>query len=370
MVEHKFTAKIREILVGQFGEHANDVLKASELIEYLNIKTKSASRGSKSRGSFGNHYAIYVLVEDYIKGGFHEDDGYEDYAGAKFSDLFARQRELPFGSKLQNHALNHRMNQEFKKYFPTCEYIPILRNAETSRYWFNENLINIEVGGNRYNIAEAVVQIIEAYIDAKRDAFDQFIVSCEQIQQLHADAPDEATKFIVGLVQPNVDARVFEIVSFAILKAHYAGQVFYWGWTLDDIQEAVLDLYKTGRTNANDGGIDFVMRPFGRFFQVTETTDVRKYFLDIDKVQRFPVTFVVKASESAEALQAKIAAQAKKSYGVAKIVERYMECVEEIINIPILIERFEQVVSAGGLESVINEIILQSKVEFNYQEPT
>ncbi len=27
-----------------------------------------------------------------------------------------------------------------------------------------------------------------------------------------------------------------------------------------------LQLYKTGRTNANDGGIDFVMRPIGRFF--------------------------------------------------------------------------------------------------------
>ena len=50
-------------------------------------------------------------------------------------------------------------------------------------------------------------------------------------------------------------------------------------------------LYKTGRTNANDGGIDFVMRPLGRFFQVTETVDVNKYFLDIDKIQRFPLTF-------------------------------------------------------------------------------
>ena len=35
---------------------------------------------------------------------------------------------------------------------------------------------------------------------------------------------------------------------------------------------------------------DLVMKPLGRFFQVTETIDVGKYFLDIDKVQRFPIT--------------------------------------------------------------------------------
>jgi hypothetical protein len=367
MVEHGFTPTIREILGRHFGDSANDVFAQSELLEYLNIKTKSASRGSKSRGSFGNHYAVYVLVEDYINGDFHQSKSYEDYVGAKFSDLFARQRELPFGSKLQNHALNHRMNEEFRKYFPTCEYIPILRNAETNRYWINENLLLITVGDEQFNIAQPVIEIVEAYVGAKRDAFDQFISSCEQIQQLHGDQPGRATKFIVDLVQPNVDARIFEIVSFAILKAFYAGQAIYWGWGIDDIQKAFLVLYKTGRTNANDGGIDFVMRPLGRFFQVTETTDVKKYFLDIDKVQRFPITFVVKATESAENLRGNIAAQAKRSYAVTKIVERYMDCVEEIINIPILLERFEEVVAEGGLESVIKEIVLQSKVEFNYQ---
>ena len=62
----------------------------------------------------------------------------------------------------------------------------------------------------------------------------------------------------------------------------------------------------TGRTNANDGGIDFVMRPLGRFFQVTETLDVRKYFLDIDKVEHYPVSFVIKSAESADALRQKL----------------------------------------------------------------
>jgi hypothetical protein len=130
----------------------------------------------------------------------------------------------------------------------------------------------------------------------------------------------------------------------------------------------VLVLYKTGRTNANDGGIDFVMRPLGRFFQVTETIDVRKYFLDFDKLQKFPLTFVIKTSESQEDLKKAIRKQAEAAYGVEKIVERYMNCIEEIINVPELLRRFELVQKADKLGEVMDEIIRQSMVEFNYDE--
>lgn len=366
MIENDFTPTIKEILISKFGDNGLAIFQSSELLNYLNIKTKSVSRGSKSRGSFGNLYAIFTLVEDYINGNFQQVGGYENYAGAKFTNLLKRQRELPFGNKLQNHALNHRMNQEFRKYFPTCSFLPILRNVETNRYWINENLLIVELGGKSHNIANSIVDIVQAYVKAKRDAFDRFILSCENIQNLRPISSNKAFEFISTLVQPNVDARIFEIVSYAILKLYYAEHSMYWGWARDDIHEAGLILYKTGRTNANDGGIDFVMRPLGRFFQVTETTDVSKYFLDIDKVQRYPITFVVKSTKSVNAVKEIIANQAKNTYSVMEIVERYMACVEEIINIPILLERFEEVVSSGGLELVIEEIILQSKVEFNY----
>ncbi len=97
-------------------------------MQYLNIKTRAANRGSKSRAGLANHYAIYVLVEDYINNEFHLKDGYDEYQGAQYMTLFRRQRELPFGNKLQNHALNHRLNQEFNKYFPTLSYLPIIRD--------------------------------------------------------------------------------------------------------------------------------------------------------------------------------------------------------------------------------------------------
>ncbi len=361
--KHGFTSKIIEILDKYTDGHGEELLNSNELLQYLNIKTKAANRGSKSRAGFANHYAIYVLVEDYINGGFGNGNSYSDYQGAKFSDLFRRQRELPFGSKLQNHALNHRLNEEFKKYFPTCENLPIIRDAESNRYWINEQLI---VSG-KFNLAKPVIEIIKAYIKARQSAFTEFMKYCQEIIDIQDESPEKAIEFIKGLFKPNVDARVFEIASFAVLKQYYADQRIYWGWSPDELIEESLVLYKTGRTNANDGGIDFVMKPLGRFFQVTETVDAGKYFLDIDKVQRYPITFVVKTNESSDEIIEKIARQAEAKYQIKAIVKKYIESVEEIINIPRLMEIFEQVLKAGKGGDVIEEIVLQSRVEFNVE---
>ena len=137
---------------------------------------------------------------------------------------------------------------------------------------------------------------------------------------------------------------------------------------MDAINTENLTLYKTGRTNANDGGIDFVMRPLGRFFQVTETIDVNKYFLDIDKIQRFPLTFVVKSNDSVAQIKAVITEQAKTKYKINAVVEGYMQAIEEIINIPQLLKCLEVVIKAGRIRSVMDEVIVQSQVEFNYPE--
>ena len=364
-MEHEFTKKIKDILKNNFGEISDRVFSESQIIQYLNIKTKSASKGSKSRGSFANLYAIYVLVEDYILKDFYKTDKYAEYEGAIFTNLLKRQRELPFGQKLQNHALNHRMNEEFKKYFPTCDYIPILRSSETNRYWINENLLKFKIDGNYHNLAKTIIQIIDAYIEAKKNAFEKFIQFCESSQKLKRK---ELIDFITSLVGPNIDARVFEIVSYSILKYYYHNQHIYWGFEVDKIQEENLKLYKTGRTNANDGGIDFVMKPLGRFFQVTETVDVNKYFLDIDKIEKYPITFVVKSSDSVRVLKSKIKEQAEKQYSIRAIVSRYMKCIEEIINIPILLDRFQKAINQKYLDNVLAEIVRQSKVEFSYED--
>ncbi|WP_341734147.1 restriction endonuclease [Microcoleus sp. EPA2] len=364
-MEHEFTKTIKKILQERFGASGEQVFAVSELIQYLNIKTKSVNKGSKSRGSFANLYAIYVLAEDYFLRGFHQSEKYSDYEGAVYTNIFKRQRELPFGQKLQNHALNHRLNEEFKRYFPTCDFIPIMRNSKTNRYWFNENLLKVKIQENVHNIAETVILIVDAYVEAKRDSFEKFLQLCKEAQAL---TEGQVIEFIKEIVAPTVDARIFEIVSYSILKYYYSDQSIYWGYEVDQLQQENLQLFKTGRTNANDGGIDFVMKPLGRFFQVTETVDMSKYFLDIDKLEKYPITFVVKSSDSPNEIKRKIEAQARKQYSINAIVSRYMECIEEIINVGILIERFEEAVAKGYLNNMLNEIIKQSKLEFNYDD--
>ncbi len=376
IIPHQFTDVIIQVLRKHFGEYAEDVFAASPLLVYLNSKTRSAHRGSKARGAFANHYALYVIIEDYIKHGFFTGTApqpYSKYEGARFSDLFRRQRELPFGTKLQNHALNTRLNDEFHKFFPTVPKEPIVRDVVNQRYWVQEDLLLISIRDKsgvdqQYNIAAAIIDIIDAYIAAKKAAFESFLDTCRQIAELGQKEPAKAIDFVVEQLQPNVDARVFEIVSYAVLKAKYGLQTIWIGDTRDTVAEEGLILYKTGRTNANDGGIDFVMRPLGRFFQVTETLDVNKYFLDIDKVQRFPITFVVKSRASVDAIRAEISAQATTKYKIESVVGTYMNAIEEIINIEALIMAFNQVVTSGQLQSVMEEIVLQSKVEFNYSD--
>lgn len=93
-----------------------------------------------------------------------------------------------------------------------------------------------------------------------------FVEQCEALQKIGNGTAGQILDFIMSLLAPNVDARLFEIVSYSILKYYYKDITIYWGYSQGNMHEDYLHLYKTGRTNANDGGIDFVMKPLGRFF--------------------------------------------------------------------------------------------------------
>jgi FMN-dependent NADH-azoreductase len=96
--------------------------------------------------------------------------------------------------------------------------------------------------------------------------------------------------------------------------------------------------------------------------------DFKKYFLDIDKIQKYPITFVIKSDEDVEPLKKKIQDNADKTYTIKAIVEKYMACIEEVINIPMLNIRFNEAVKQGYLNNILDEIVVQSKVEFNYTD--
>lgn len=80
IAQHAFTSAIIEVLQRHFGEYAEDIFQASSILGYLNNKTKAANRGSKARGAFANHYALYVVVEDYIKNGFADGKAAAPYS--------------------------------------------------------------------------------------------------------------------------------------------------------------------------------------------------------------------------------------------------------------------------------------------------
>ena len=67
-VRHNFTKTIVRILNSHHPGKGDLILDCSELLQYINIKTKAADRGSKSRAAFANHYAVYVLVRCSIQG--------------------------------------------------------------------------------------------------------------------------------------------------------------------------------------------------------------------------------------------------------------------------------------------------------------
>jgi hypothetical protein len=349
-------------------EQATLLYQSSYLLQYLDKKTQSVDKSSKARGSFANLYAIYVLVEDYIKKGYLNSTTkqYATYEGMMFTDALTRTRELRFGEKLQNHALNNRCNDEFKKFFNSeTSEIPIQRDLDAKRYWVNENLLKVFVpNSGTKNIAPICIEIIDKYVKLKMEGFSSFFDDLNELKISVSTNPNIAINFISDTLRPSSDARIFEIVSYVIVKYHFINQTIK--YTLNGVtKEEPLTVFKVGRTNANDGGIDYIMQPLGRIFQVTEVLDFKKYFLDIDKLIHYPITFVVKQDITPSDALEKIRVNAAKKYPDPTVLNQYLSCFEEIITIPTLKQMLSSNIENGYLTNMVDELITQCKVEYN-----
>lgn len=274
---------------------------------------------------------------------------YAGYEGMRFSEALKQVRMLPWGEKLQNHALNHRLNEEFRKFFGShVKYIPVIRDLSTKRYWINEKLLWIKINGKEVNIADVIIKIIDRYIALKQESYTHFIGICKTLQK-NFDSK-KVFDFINSILSEDTDARLFEVVSYCILKEHYKDGGFH--------------LYRTGRTNANDGGIDFALKPEGRFFQVTEVFNFEKYFLDIEKLMHYPITFVIRTELSAKESTNRIEADAKHKYA-KETLQKYLSCFEEIITLPVLRDYLRKINSKKGVRGLLNELALQYQIEYN-----
>ncbi len=107
------------------------------------------------------------------------------------------------------------------------------------------------------------------------------------------------------------------------------------------------------------------MRPIGRFFQVTEVNNYDKYFLDIDKVMHFPITFVIKTKASKEDILQELKTYInKRSNGMIVIKQRYDKAIEEIITINELYLWIEEL-KDKDIDNIIRDIDIYYKLEMN-----
>ena len=319
-------AFVAEILKKEYPTDFQKVYDSSPMLQYLDKKMKAVHGNSKTRRSLANIYAIYSILYFYQNEFYEKREEYQRFDGYDYMKLFAFYRGLYGGSKLQNHALNSRVNGEFRnKIKDTVNDLIIINNGKY--------LIHIDyVYAAGHDISKVSCEIIQRYMELLIAKDHALISILEELRKL-ADYSEKKAK-INALLTEDAEARIFEIISYAILKNHYKNVTVFFGETRDTVAEVALELFKTGRTNANDGGIDFVMKPIGRFFQVTEVNNYDKYLLDIDKVMHFPVSFVIKTRRSREEVLNDLEEYiAKRAGGMAVLEERYRNAIEEMITI-------------------------------------
>lgn len=339
------------LFVKEEAERYN-VQSNSIIHQYITRKTKASERDSKARRSLGNLYALYVLCQDYLNG---------NEKGSTFTDLMGRMKSMPFGAKLQNHPLDNRLNDEVRRqYGASDDMLPVqpadLGDGRKARK-ISVALLS-ENGMNPKDTAAYVVSSIDKYIQ---------IIDDNQTAYLNEIETAATDKDIVDLVKQafeyNSDARLFEIISFALLYLHFQ-QTEVTISVSGNTKTERLCLYRTGRTNANDGGIDFVLKPLGKFFQVTETLDFKKYFLDFDKINRFGLSFVIKTELSSGEVREQITINAQKSLG-AELVVRYINLFDDIYTLNELKSILDWVQKSHELITQLKEIIINCfKLEY------
>ncbi|HFP6515162.1 TPA: restriction endonuclease [Enterococcus faecalis] len=362
MMKKKVENYIQDILVKNYGENWENIYEQSDLIQYLNLKSGAIHGNSKTRRSLANWYAIYAILYYYEKKGFvNQREKYLNFEGFPYTPLYNFQREQYGGSKLQNHGFNNRAIGEFANKTGNDVSKPLIIN-NSGKYLIHPDYLYV----GDIDIVPTVLEIIKQYQEILFAKDHSFV---EQLAELKKEDTllGKQTK-IKALLTEDSEARVFEIISYAILETHYKNQVIYIGWTRDKIEEKILELFKTGRTNANDGGIDFVMKPLGRFFQVTEVNNYNKYFLDMEKVNHFPITFVVKTTLSSKAIfNDLLTFGTKKSGGLHALERIYHESIEEVITINELSDWLEDL-SEKDLNFLISEIDRYYKLEMNISD--
>lgn len=150
---------VLEILKENFPQNFEEIYKNSLLLQYLDKKMKAVQGDSKSRRSLANIYAIYSILYYYQKEYANKRTEYKKFVGYDYMRLFNFYRKLYGGSKLQNHALNSRVNGEFRNKFPEQMNDLIIVNG--GKYLLHIDYLYV----GQYDISKVSCKVIEKYID-------------------------------------------------------------------------------------------------------------------------------------------------------------------------------------------------------------
>lgn len=356
MAKNQMLDFVVAIMDEEYNVESDNVYQESLLIQYLNSKMNAVNGNSKSRRNFANIYAIYSLLVAYKEIQENAEIDYETFKGTNFTHLWSYCRAMYGGSKLQNHSFNNRVDREFVNKFGD-ENLIVQQNG---LYKINTKYVELP----DYNVSDISRKIIEKYVELIKYKDEEL---GRRLSELANSGEQNLKEGLRAFISENSEARIFEISSYAILRNYYKKKSVYFGDSLECLKKEELQLYKTGRTNANDGGIDFVMKPLGRFFQVTEVSNFDKYLLDIDKVVHYPITFVVKINKSKEVLFSELTEYIKAKYEDEDIQNKYFEAVEELITIANLNEYINEL-SLEELKQVLRDIDIYYKLEMNEED--
>lgn len=348
---------VENILKDEYPQLYQKIYDGSPLLQYLDKKMKAVHGDCKARRSLANIYAIYSILHFYQIDFYTEKEKYKIFEGYDYMRLFNFYRSLYGGSKLQNHALNSRVNGEFHNKIKDAVNDLIIIND--GKYLIHIDYLYVE----GKDISKITCKIIEKYIAllvAKDSALISILNELSNVNEYSVKRHK-----LQSLLTEDAEARIFEIISYAILKNYYKNISIYFGYSLETINKVSLKLFKTGRTNANDGGIDYVMRPIGRFFQVTEVDNYDKYLLDIDKVMHFPISFVIKTNKTKDEVSKGLGRYIEnRSSGMSVLKKRYHDAIEEIITINEL-RSWMGNLDDTDIDNIIRDIDIYYKLEMN-----
>lgn len=150
---------VEDILKEQYPEEYQMIYDNNKLLQYLDKKMKAVHGNSKTRRSLANIYAIYSILYFYQNDYYGNKEKYRAFEGYDYMRLFNYYRSLYGGSKLQNHALNSRVNGEFRNKFSDVTNDLIIIN--NGKYLIHIDYLYV----NDDDISKICCKIIEKYVD-------------------------------------------------------------------------------------------------------------------------------------------------------------------------------------------------------------